>query len=104
MVFDVMQSLGYILLIFSPVQYSKLSKLFVLVSFAGRMALTNYLMQTIVGIFLFTFLGLGLFGTLAPSRLLLLCVVVFGLQVYASRGYLKVYKQGPMESLWRKLI
>ncbi|WP_155907639.1 DUF418 domain-containing protein [Lunatimonas lonarensis] len=104
MAFDVMQSLGYILLIFSLMQYSMLSKPFILVGFAGRMALTNYLMQTVAGLLIFSFLGLGLFGSMAPTQLLVLTGLIFFIQVGISRFYLGFFKQGPMEDLWRRFL
>lgn len=69
----------------------------------GRMALTNYLTQTIVCTLIFYGYGLGFFGKLAPLPGLLLALVLFALQMAASAFWLRNFAQGPMESLWRRV-
>ena len=70
----------------------------------GRLALTNYIGQTILGQFiLFPGFGLGLFGTLGWAGLLLLAVAVWPLQLVLSTLYLRHYRTGPLEWLWRWL-
>ena len=67
----------------------------------GRMALTNYLAQTIIGI---TFLRIILDqGSLSRSGIALFIVVVWSLQITWSEPWLKRYPYGPFEWLWRKL-
>jgi len=68
---------------------------------AGRMALTNYLLQSVVGSLVFYGYGLGLWGQVARRWLLLGVVVVFALQVLASRAWLARFRFGPVEWLWR---
>ncbi|EZH65147.1 hypothetical protein DH09_15990 [Bacillaceae bacterium JMAK1] len=68
----------------------------------GRMALTNYLMQTLIFVFIFHGYGLGLFNQVGSFIGLVISVSVFGLQILFSTLYLKKFKQGPMETLWRK--
>ncbi|GAK08658.1 LOW QUALITY PROTEIN: putative inner membrane protein [Geomicrobium sp. JCM 19038] len=68
----------------------------------GRMALTNYLMQTLIFVFIFHGYGLGLFNQVGSFIGLVISVLVFGLQILFSTLYLKKFKQGPMETLWRK--
>lgn len=69
----------------------------------GRMALTNYLLQSILGTLIFYNYGLGLFGTIGPSVLLIVTVVLYGLQLLASTWWLERYRFGPAEWLWRRL-
>jgi uncharacterized protein len=71
----------------------------------GKMALTNYLLQTAVGLFLFySYLpGPHLMGQVGSASLLLLGVLVFALQVFLSHWWLQSYQQGPVEWLWRRL-
>lgn len=70
----------------------------------GRLALTNYIGQTILGQFiLFPGFGLGLFGTLGWAGLLLLAVAVWPVQLALSTLYLRRYRTGPLEWLWRWL-
>ncbi|MEO8067496.1 MAG: DUF418 domain-containing protein [Flavobacteriales bacterium] len=69
----------------------------------GRMALTNYLMQTIIALWLFTGLGLGLGTHVSAITFESLAVGVFILQVVWSRWWLKRFRFGPMEWAWRSL-
>ena len=67
----------------------------------GRMALTNYLTQTIIGI---TVLRIILDqGSLSRSGIALFIVVVWTLQITWSEPWLKRYPYGPFEWIWRKL-
>jgi uncharacterized protein len=69
----------------------------------GRMALTNYLAQTVLGLFLFNGYGLGLMGRLPTSRLLGLALAGFAVQVALSHLWLARFRFGPVEWLWRSL-
>lgn len=71
--------------------------------YVGRMALTNYLMQSFIGLFLFSSVGFRLYETLSPSMALLTAIVVFIFQVFISKLWLTYYKYGPLEWLWRCL-
>ncbi|MEZ0472051.1 DUF418 domain-containing protein [Luteimonas salinilitoris] len=68
---------------------------------AGRMALTNYLLQSLVGSLVFYGYGLAMWGRIGHAGLVLLAVVVFALQVAASRWWLARFRFGPVEWLWR---
>jgi len=68
---------------------------------AGRMALTNYLAQSVIGTLLFYGYGLGLWGGVSRAWQVLGVVVVFALQVALSRWWLSRFRYGPMEWLWR---
>ncbi len=69
----------------------------------GRMALTNYLLQTLVGSLLFFGYGLGLQGTSQLWAACLLSVPIFLLQVWFSAFWLKRFSYGPVEWAWRSL-
>jgi uncharacterized protein len=69
---------------------------------AGRMALTGYLTQTVIGIALFYGIGLGLMGTAGPVTWPLIAGVVVTLQAAASWWWLGRFPFGPMEWLWRR--
>jgi uncharacterized protein len=69
----------------------------------GRMALTNYLAQTIVMLLIFYPYGGGLIGRTGPAVGLLIALVVFGLQMAWSRLWLTHFRFGPMEWVWRSL-
>jgi len=70
---------------------------------AGRMALTNYLTQSIVLSFIFYGYGLGLVGRLPTAPVALGGVAFYGLQVLISRCWLSRFRFGPFEWLWRSL-
>jgi uncharacterized protein len=71
---------------------------------AGRMPLTNYLLQTLMATFIFYGWGLGLWGEVGPAWDLALAVGIFFLiQVPLSRLWLQRFAMGPMEYLWRVL-
>lgn len=69
----------------------------------GRMALTNYLLQSIVGILLFYGIGLGLGGRVGPALWFPIALGVFALQVALSHWWLARFRFGPMEWVWRSL-
>jgi uncharacterized protein len=66
----------------------------------GRMALTNYLMQSIICSFYFYGYGLGHWG-MGRAQQLLFVVLVFGLQIVFSHWWLARFRYGPMEWFWR---
>lgn len=69
----------------------------------GRMALTNYLMQTVLGILIFYGIGLGLGGKVSMVGYESIALAVFIVQVLWSHWWLKRFHFGPMEWLWRSL-
>jgi uncharacterized protein len=70
---------------------------------AGRMALTNYLMQTILQSLIFYGWGMGLIGTFGLIFIYPLSLAIFALQVAYSRWWLSRFRFGPVEWLWRSL-
>ncbi|MBX3410638.1 MAG: DUF418 domain-containing protein [Phycisphaeraceae bacterium] len=70
---------------------------------AGRMALTNYLSQSIICTFIFFGWGLGFFGTLHLKWLMLVVLAVWALQLTWSPFWLARFRFGPAEWLWRSL-
>ncbi len=67
----------------------------------GRMALTDYLMQSVVCTLFFYHYTTGLYGRVGPALGLLATVVLFAVQVAFSNWWLRRYRFGPMEWLWR---
>jgi uncharacterized protein len=70
---------------------------------AGRMALTTYLTQSIVCTLLFYSYGLGWYGKVGYTGLALITIILFGCQMAASTWWLKRFRYGPAEWLWRRL-
>lgn len=69
----------------------------------GRMSLTNYILQSIIGGFLFYNWGLGLFKTCGHFESMLLGLLVVIVQFAFSKWYLKSHSKGPLENIWHKL-
>ncbi|WP_257347585.1 DUF418 domain-containing protein [Pseudalkalibacillus decolorationis] len=67
----------------------------------GRMALTNYLAQTVITLVII--LGFELYNELSITTGLLLTLVIYGLQVVFSVFWLKHFRFGPLEWVWRSL-
>jgi uncharacterized protein len=69
----------------------------------GRMAFTNYIMQSIICTIIFYGFGFGLFNQIErfPQQLIVLAIWVFQLAI--SPWWLKRYRFGPLEWLWRTL-
>jgi uncharacterized protein len=68
----------------------------------GRMALTNYLMHSLLGITIFYGVGFGLVNHLPPLGFYAVAVAIFAFQILFSRWWLSRHAQGPMEWLWRR--
>jgi uncharacterized protein len=69
----------------------------------GRMALSNYLMQSLICTTLFYGYGLALFGALDRIQLLGVVVAIWLLQLSYSPFWLRFFRFGPVEWLWRSL-
>jgi len=69
----------------------------------GRTAFTSYLLQTLVATTLFYGHGFGLFGSVSRAEALGLVVAFWVLQVVLSVLWLRVFRFGPVEWLWRTL-
>lgn len=67
----------------------------------GRMALSNYVGQTIAGTFVFFGWGLGLLGIIGAAHSVLIGQGIFALQVVFSNIWLRYFRYGPLEWLWR---
>ena len=70
---------------------------------AGRMALSNYLTQSLVFAFLFYGFGFGLFGRLSPVEAAAIGITLYAGQLWFSMWWLHRYRFGPFEWLWRSL-
>ena len=69
----------------------------------GRMALTNYLLQSVVATTLFYGYGFGLFGQVGPALGVLVTLAIFTAQIPLSVWWLDRFQYGPVEWLWRTL-
>ena len=69
---------------------------------AGKLALTNYVFQSLAMTFLLYGYGLGWGTHLRQGELFILAVVIYVFQLTVSHWYLRAYRQGPLEWLWRQ--
>ncbi len=69
----------------------------------GRMALTNYVFQTIIGTAILYGWGLGYLGELRNIYTFLIGIVIVLVQMIWSKWWLSRYNYGPLEWLWRSL-
>ncbi|MFL6674262.1 MAG: DUF418 domain-containing protein [Massilia sp.] len=69
----------------------------------GKMAFTNYMMQSLVAGWIFYGYGLGQFGRLDAPTVLALAVAIYVAQCWFSRWWLRRYRFGPLEWIWRTL-
>ncbi len=67
----------------------------------GRMALSNYLLQTLVTTTIMYSYGFGQFGRWSPSAMVAYVFVFFAIQMVLSVLWLKAFRFGPLEWLWR---
>jgi len=69
----------------------------------GRTALSNYIFQSLVCTTIFYGHGLGLYGRIGPSLNLLLVLAVFSVQLGLSAWWVRHFRFGPVEWVWRSL-
>jgi uncharacterized protein len=69
----------------------------------GRMALSNYLMHSLVFTLVANGYGLGFYGRVRPPVGLAMTLAMFAVQIVLSNWWLRRFRFGPMEWLWRSL-
>jgi uncharacterized protein len=72
-------------------------------AWAGRLSLTNYVLQSAIGVTIFYGCGIGLWGKVGITASLAFIAAIFCLQTVASRWWLGHFEQGPLEWIWRCL-
>lgn len=96
-------SFGYIAAICLLYESNRQGRIWRVLSFPGRMALTNYIGQSIVGIFIFYGIGFGLGATMGLIYADAIAVGVFILEIAISCFWLRYFRFGPLEWIWRCL-
>jgi uncharacterized protein len=69
----------------------------------GRMALSNYVLQSLVCSILFDGFGFGLYEKVGAAGLLGITIVIYALQIPLSGWWLRRFQFGPLEWVWRSL-
>ena len=98
-----MLTLAYVSGIILLIHKGYLKRLSQWLAAVGRMALTNYLMHSIVASFLFYQYGMGWYGKMPPWLGILPVLVIYGLQILFSIYWMRRFRFGPFEWLWRSL-
>ncbi|ASV56180.1 MULTISPECIES: DUF418 domain-containing protein YeiB [Lelliottia] len=95
------QTIGYAALIYGFWPQMARFKVVAAVACVGRMALSNYLLQTLICTTLFY--RFGLFMKFDRLQLLAFVIPVWGINMVFSVIWLRFFRQGPLEWLWRQL-
>ena len=98
---DIAFGLWYLWLMAWLWHFTRVKRLLVMFEAVGRMALTNYLLQSMIGLVLFTSVGFSLYESLSPITCLVIAFASFILQSIFSRLWLSHFQYGPFEWLWR---
>jgi uncharacterized protein len=100
---SVLVSLGHVSVIMLAVKGSWLGSLERRFAAVGRMAFTNYLMQSIICTTIFYGHGFGLYGSLDRPVQMIIVIAVWALQLWYSPWWLERFQYGPAEWFWRLL-
>ena len=77
-----------------------LQKLLYPLTYTGKLSLTNYLMQSLICVVIFS--GLDYYGTLTPIELIVTALLIYVGQLVFSYLWLQKNRYGPLEYIWRK--
>ena len=100
---DVIMGLFYLWIIGWLWYNTSIKSIFKPLKYVGKMALTNYIMQSFIGLILFSSIGFGLYETMSPFQTFIAAISVFIFQVIVSKVWLTYFQFGPLEWLWRCL-
>ncbi len=92
--------IGVVMLIAKSVRYGGLKRVFAAV---GKMAFTNYILMSIICMFIFYGNGFGLFGKVDRTLQLLFVAGIWIIILIVSPLWLKYFRFGPLEWIWRVL-
>ena len=96
-------SLGYLSIVMLICKSDLRGPLSQSVSAVGRTALSNYLLQTLLCTTLFYGHGFGLFGSVERTEQVAIVLAVWIVQLVASSWWVKRFRYGPLEWVWRSL-
>ena len=104
--FDMWQKLAFTLVLVASFillyQNMKFKKAVTNLHFYGKMSLTNYITQSILGAIIYFPFGLYLAPYCGYTISLFIGILVFFLQVKFCKWWLNRHKQGPLECIWHK--
>lgn len=97
------QGISYILLLNGVYQCMPILRKLTAINQVGKMALTSYIFHSVVCALIFYGYGLNYHNELSRSELLWLVLGIWFINIVLCNLWLRVYKQGPLEYIWRKL-
>ena len=100
---SILVSLGHVAVVMMIFKAGRLPWLTHRLASVGRMALTNYLMQSLLCTMFFNGYGLGFYGNFDRVQLYGIVAGVWALQLWYSPLWLRYFRFGPVEWLWRSL-
>jgi uncharacterized protein len=100
---SVLTSLAYIGIVVLLVRKQALRWLTARLAAAGQMAFSNYILQTLLCTTIFYGHGLGRFGQVSRTAQLGIVLAIWILQLMVSPWWLRRFRFGPLEWLWRSL-
>ncbi|MCD5325014.1 MULTISPECIES: DUF418 domain-containing protein [Pontibacillus] len=81
--------------------FNKREKLFIPFQYVGKLSLSNYIFQSVLCFVLFYGVGFGLYGGVSPAWSVVLVVIIYAFQVVGSYVWLKFFRYGLLEWIWR---
>jgi uncharacterized protein len=97
------QSFLYLFVLSELYEKKILARLIEPLAYAGRMSLTNYIMQSVVGLILFNGMFFGLYGKLGLVWLEVIVIVSYVSLIIGSKLWFDKFRYGPLEFIWREL-
>ena len=94
-------AMAYVGLFMLSFQTTAGKKILSILAPVGKMAFSNYIMQSLIGNFVFLGAGLGYMGQVGPVCYTLFGIIVFIIQIFLSTIWLRYFNYGPLEWLWR---
>ncbi|WP_431136141.1 DUF418 domain-containing protein [Psychroserpens mesophilus] len=83
--------------------YFKNPTAFLVFAPVGKLALSNYLFQTFISVLLFYGIGFGFTGKFGFTIVMGIAICIFIFQIIMSKLWLKYFRFGPFEWVWRQL-
>ena len=96
-------SFGYVAVICLVYLRLKDAAMWRFLAMPGRMALTNYIGQSVAGMIIFYGIGFGLGADMGLIYVEFIAIAVFVCEALVSRLWLSAFRFGPLEWLWRCL-
>ncbi|AKR07979.1 DUF418 domain-containing protein [Bacillus cereus] len=88
----------YLCTMFSLLESKRIATALTPVGYVGRMALTNYVAQSFIGLAIMSFMNIEM---ASPTQTVWIAFLIFGIQILYTFIWFKFFKMGPLEKVWR---